>query len=272
MATVALGARLAVPGPRPLPVVGGLGHVFRYISDPIGHTGRLFREYGAVVALAAGGGTRLFSPYGAPPGTIFVYGPDLIRQVRTPHGSWDTAPLTGLLYPTVAVSPRKQPLKHFLVWPWVTQREEHRTHRRLVMPALHRQRIAAYRDQMVVIAQSVFDAWRVGTQIDVDHALRELAARIATKTLFGEDIAEHGGAGRTLQEALATLSRPATSLLPYDLAGLPYRRFLDLIARFDGEMRAIIRRKRATGKDDGDILSTLIQARDEASGAAFTED
>ncbi|HEU5099970.1 MAG TPA: hypothetical protein VFU22_13170 [Roseiflexaceae bacterium] len=88
----------AIPGPRPLPMIGPTGNVFRYISDPIGHTRQLFQQYGPIVALAAGGKTNLFSPYGSP-GTIFVYGPELIRQVRTPHESWNFPPLTGTLYP-----------------------------------------------------------------------------------------------------------------------------------------------------------------------------
>ncbi|HEU5099971.1 MAG TPA: cytochrome P450 [Roseiflexaceae bacterium] len=169
--------------------------------------------------------------------------------------------------------PRQEALKHFAARPWGTDGEEHRVQRKLVLPAFHRLRIAAYRDDMVAITQSVLNCWRVGEQVDVAEQLRHLTARVATKTLFGEDIAQDShGAGRTVQAALATLSQPLTTLLPYDLPGLPYHRFLDLITRFDTQMRAIIQRKRAAGRDDGDVLSTLIQAHDEASGATLDED
>lgn len=51
---------LNVPGPPP--ILGGIGNVFRYVGDPVGHMRGLFRAYGPVVALAAGGNTNLFSP------------------------------------------------------------------------------------------------------------------------------------------------------------------------------------------------------------------
>ena len=104
-------------------------------------------------------------------------------------------------------------------------------------------------------------------------ALRTLSSRIATKTLFCEDIGEDSSsAGQLVQAALATLSRPITSLLPRDLPGLPYRRFLGLITRFETQMRAIIQRKLATKNNDRDVLTLLLQARDEETGAALDED
>jgi hypothetical protein len=54
---------LAIPGPRPLPIVGRTANVFRYISDPLGYTHQLFQRYGAVVSLAALSATmRLVGP------------------------------------------------------------------------------------------------------------------------------------------------------------------------------------------------------------------
>ena len=272
MATAVYTPSWTIPGPRPLPFIGRTINVFRYISDPIGHASRLFKQYGRIVSLAEGGGTNVFSPYDTP-GTIFVYGPELIRQARTPHERWNLPPLTGPLYPLDQPPPRKATLKHFLARPWGLDGEEHRAQRKLVLPAFHHKRIAAYRDDMVAITQSVLDTWHLGTIIDVPEQLRHLTARVATKTLFGEDsIEDSGSAGRTLQHAITTLSKPLTTLLPYDVPGLPYRRFLDLLPRFDAQMRAIIQRKRATGHDDGDVLSMLLHARDEESNAALAEE
>lgn len=261
-----------VPGPRPLPLIGRTMNAFRFIDDPIGHSRHLFAQYGAIVSLAEGGGTNIFSPY-AIPGTVFVYGPELIRHVRTPHEAWGTTPLSGRLYPTGDVPPRKQALKHFLAEPWGLAGETHRQQRRIVTPAFHKQHIAAYRDDMVAIAQSVFRTWQPGAVVDLSIALRTLASRIATKTLFGEDrIDDTRSAGYVVQQALATIAQPVTSLVPLDLPGLPYHRFLHLITRFDTEMRAIIRRKQAAGHDNGDVLGMLIGARAEESGAVLTED
>jgi hypothetical protein len=52
-------------------------------------------------------------------------------------------PLTGRLYPTHAVPPRKQALTHFLVEPWGLHAAEHRAQRRVVMPSFHHKMVAA---------------------------------------------------------------------------------------------------------------------------------
>ena len=87
--------RLAVPGPRALPLMGPIGSVFRFINDSVGYTGQLFRRYGPVVALCADGGTNLYSPQPDCPGTVLAYGPELARQASTQHEVYYKAPLTG---------------------------------------------------------------------------------------------------------------------------------------------------------------------------------
>jgi cytochrome P450 len=281
MATLALDERLTVPGPPPMPIVGAIGNMFGFIADRIGHTRRLFETYGPVVALAAGGGTNLYSPRRDCPGTVFVYGPELVREATTHHDDYVKYPVSGKLYPTGDVSTRTEPLKHFGVGLFGVNGDQHRQHRRLMMPAFHRQRIDAYRDDMVTMTRSVLDDWRVGATVDVSAELRRLTLRIAAKTLFGEQPAAHPGradgqettgAGRTLQDVLAVLATPLTRLLPRDLPGLPYRRLLNLTARYDTEMRALIARRRQAPGDDGTVLSMLLGARDEESGAPLDED
>ena len=99
-----------------------------------------------------------------------------------------------------------------------------------------------------------------------------LTLRIVSRTLFGDEVGERGvAAAHTLQEATRLLASPGLSLLRLDWPGLPYRRFLDLAARHQAEVRWIVDRKRGSG-DGGDVLSMLIRARDEESGAALTED
>ena len=261
-----------IPGPRPRPVVGRTSQVVRYIRDPIGCTSRLFTQYGPIVSLVAGGGTNLFSPYGTP-GTIFVYGPALMRQVRTPHERWNLAPLTGTLYPVGDVSPRTQALTHFMTRPWGLDGAAHHAQRKVVLPAFHHHHLAAYRDAMIAITHAVLARWRIGAPIDVATHMRYLTGQIATQTLFGTDHAAHSqAAGQTLQAAIAAFSSPLTTLLPYDLPRLPYHRFLDLTTRFGAQMRALIGQKRATGADDGDVLSLLLHARDEERDAALDDD
>lgn len=261
-----------VPGPNQPPLVGATGNAFRFTQDPIGYSSKLFQNYGPMVSLSQQGRTNLFTPFGECPGTVLVHGPDLIRQARTPHSHWDLTPLSMTLYPMQAVSARKQPLKHFLVGLWGVNGDDHRLHRRLMMPAFHIRHVQNYWQDMVDITQSSLSHLRPGDIINLVEVTRLLAMRIVTKTLFGEDSGQEGqGVGHILEQALAVLSHPLTTLMPLDIPGLPYRKFLNLITHFDEEMRAIIAEKRSRQANDSDVLSMLIQARDEETGTTLNE-
>jgi cytochrome P450 len=262
-----------VPGPNPSTFWGRIANLLRFGNDSIGYTRELFQTYGAIVALRSGGGTNIYSPLPNCPGTVFVYGPELIRQVATQHDIYYKHPLSGRLYRRKDDSARTEPLKHFMVGLFGVNRDQHRQQRQLIMPAFHRQQVESYRDDIVAIAQSTLDALQVGQSCNIAAVMRRLTLRIATKTLFGEDVGEAGSnTGQLLQDVLAVMGSPMLSLLPFDLPGLPYHRFLTQIAQLDDQMRDMIARKRAASHPNQDVLSMLIAARDEASGVGLSED
>ena len=265
--------RLSFPGPRPPLILGRRRHILRFAADSIGYTRDLFERYGPVVALAAGGGTRIYSPLRDCPGTVFTYGPEMVHQVTTQHEIYYKYPLSMGRYPGDAFTPRTAALRHFGVGLFGVNSDAHRQHRRLLMPAFHKKRIESYRDTMVAITEAELDRWRPGETRDIVETMRELTLRVAVKTLFGADVDEQ--IGRTVRRLIDTfnmLGEPLTMLLPLDLPGLPYRRFLDLTLEVDRELRAFIARKRADGMDRGDMVSLLLQARDAESGAELTEE
>ena len=132
--------------------------------------------------------------------------------------------------------------------------------------------IEAYRDDMVAITQQALDRWRPGERRNMAMDMRLLAARISTKTLFGEDLSdEPRSIGPIVRDSLELLASAGTLLLPFDLPGLPYHRLLDIVGQHDADMRAMIARKRADGSDTPDMFSMLIKMRDE-DGTALTED
>ncbi|CAA9573031.1 cytochrome P450 hydroxylase [uncultured Synechococcales cyanobacterium] len=272
MKTIAHKPALDVPGPSPVKVFGRATNAFRFAKDSIGYTRQLFQNYGPIVSLSYGGGTNIYSPLLNCPGTVFAYGPELVRQVATQHEIYYKHPLSGKLYRKGTDSERTEPLKHFVVGLFGVNSDQHRQHRQLLMPAFHKQQVESYCNDIVAITQSVLDHWQIGEPSNIAEVMRLLTLRVATKTLFGEDIGEGGGCtGRLLQDALALLSSPLIALLPLDLPGLPYHRFLNLITRLDEEMRGMIAHKRAAGGGDKDVLSMLIQACDE-TGAVLNED
>jgi cytochrome P450 len=260
------------PGPSPHRFLGTLPLMVKFANDSIGFTNHLFKTYGKVVSLCSKGGTNLYSPLPDCPGTIFVYGPDLVREVTNQHEIYYKHPLTGRLYPRYFSSPRKEALKHFGVGLFGVNSDEHREHRRILRPAFHKNSIESYRDTMVYITNSVLDKLQLDKLYNISEIMRILTMRIATTTLFGEDIKEKGlEMGECLQNTLHLLGLPSTKFLPYDLPGFKYRQFLNATLKLDKDIRAIINDKRNSNKGGEDLLSRLIAIRDE-HGEALTED
>ncbi len=260
-----------IPGPVPLPIIGRLIHAWRYGRDSISYASRLFEHYGSVVSLAAGGGTNFYSPLPNCPGTVLAYGSEVVHQVTSYHEVYYKYPISGTLYRYHDQSPRTAPLKHFGVGLFGVNSQQHLQTRKLMMPAFHQKRIATYRDDMVAIAQSILDGIPLKHPFDIAATLRLLTMRIATKTLFGTDINDAGGAiGQLIQEILGGLG--SAVLLPVDWPGLPYHRLLTLMQQLDDEMRAIISCKRQAGVATNDMLSMLMAAQDAETGLSLTED
>ncbi|MBW4647502.1 MAG: cytochrome P450 [Kastovskya adunca ATA6-11-RM4] len=264
---------LTVPGPNPKTLFGRITNLLNFGSDSIGYTRQLFETYGPIVSLRYGGGTNVYSSLPNCPGTVFAYGPEFVRQVATQHEVYYKHPLSGRLYRRQNDSARTEPLKHFVVGLFGVNSDRHRQHRQLMMPAFHKQQIESYRDDIVTITQSALDQLQVGNSYDIAEVMRLLTMRVATKTLFGEDIGESGNStGQLLQDVLAIMGSPMMSLMAFDIPGLPYHRFLNQISQLDDKMREMIAHKRAAGCEDRDVLSMLIQARDEEHRVGLSED
>jgi cytochrome P450 len=261
---------LKVPGPRPLPLVSGWFHLARFGLDPFSYIDGLFERFGPIASLVFGRATRVVStePYSA--GTIFVHGADLNRQVVSRHEEFHKTGLVGPLYPHGEVDARRRPLQRMLTGLFHVNGEEHKAQRRLLMPAFHKKRIESYRDDMVAITLDVLQNFREGERRDVRRDTVLITSRIATKTLFGADAGTEGAQiGDDLQEWLRLFS--AAMVAPFDLPFVPYARWLDLAASVDERMRAIIEAKRKSAERGDDMLSSLLEVRDEA-GRGLTED
>ena len=133
-----------VPGPRALPVLGAAAEIARFLRDPIEAIGRLFRLYGPLSALAVGARTRVVSTEADVPGTVFVYGPELNRELLTNHADFHKCGLPGPLYPSEPVSARKRPVTRMLTGLFHVNEGEHDQERRLLMPACHQTRRGEY--------------------------------------------------------------------------------------------------------------------------------
>jgi cytochrome P450 len=262
-------APLHIPGPAP--VLQGRGNILKFLLDPINHAGMLFREYGPVVALAAGTRTNILSIHPYCPGTVFITGAEQMRAVAAHHDTFHRYSVAGTFYPIADPPARLQPLREWGSGLFNVNGETHRGQRRLMLPAFHRKRVEGYRDLMVEATNTMLDSWQPGEVRDMHHAMMTLTMRIATGALFGAALAEDGERiSENIAESLQLFFHPLTGMLRYDIPGFPYHRFLNLAGEVSAGMRELTARKRALGADQGDVLAMLLAATDE-HGQPLTE-
>jgi cytochrome P450 len=242
----------------------------RFALDPITYTERLFDEYGPIAALVRGRSRPIVSTEKNVPQTLFLHGPELNRAFLTSEDDFHKCALSGPLYPTDPERPRTRPLTRLLTGLFHVNGQEHRRHRRLMMPAFHKARIEAYRDDMVAITRTLMSDFRPGTVRDLRPDFLELTLRIAAKTLLGEDIGQAGLDMAREWQTWLELFRSSVAL-PWDVPGIPYRRFLNLSRSIDRRVSEVIEERRRSGERGRDILSMLLETTDE-NGAGLSDD
>jgi len=147
--------------------------------------------------------------------------------------------------------------------------QQHVRQRRLVQPAFHRERLAAYANVMIDYAARVRERWQPGTTIEVSEEMTRLTLSVVGKTLFSADVeseaSEIGEAMTTVLKMFRMLMMPFSEYL--EKLPLPaMRRFEKARARLDATIYGLIRARRESGEYTGDLLSMLLLARDDETG------
>src|SRR5262249_5411521 len=123
------------------------------------------------------------------------------------------------------------------------------------------------------LGERAADRWRSGTTFDLHQEMARLTLAIVGRTLFDTDIEQDDAreVGRALHDVLAQFNRVFSPFLPIaERLPLPStRRFNDARAVFDRTIYGMIDRRRADGAAGTDLLSLLLQARED--GAAMDD-
>jgi len=146
--------------------------------------------------------------------------------------------------------------------------------RRLSQPAFHRERIASYAKIMTGYAEQMLASWesKYGETCDIHQEMMQLTLRIVVRALFNvesEEIGEISAAMNVLMRnsvGLRLLLPPVARYLPTP-AMIEFRR---AVRRLDETVYRIITQRREAESDSGDLLSMLMQARDE-DGSRMTD-
>lgn len=256
-----------MPGPRLF--LGAYRAAISFFNDPIGYLDDLFEKYGKLVGVKT-------PPMGTPPnrnypGTVFLYGPELLQQVVTQHDAYYRVAMSLGLYPTGEISARQEPLRRLMTGLPYLQKDEHRKHRRLMMPAFTKQTVQTYLNDMVNPTVEMLDRWKDNQRIDLSQEMLKLTMRITALTLFGQESVQEGERVGFIVEKWIDYVMSLSHLLPYDWPGFRYHSWLDLSKEIETATRKLIEEKRAAGATDHSLLSMLIRIRDQ-DGSSLSED
>ena len=230
------------PGPKGLPVIG---HLLEIRRDPLGFFSTCSERYGNIVSLR--------------------------------FGTWPALLLSGPSdVETVLVKNHHGFKKNTFFWRHVTaifgkglltsEGEFWHRQRRLAAPAFAGQRLASYGAIMVRHTSRVVERWKPDAARDFHADMMGLTLGIAAKALFDseveEDVAAMDKAVNALTDQIAV--RFARPFVIPDVVPLPgHIRYRRALRRVESVVQRIIRERRSDRQDKGDLLSMLMQARDE---------
>jgi len=151
------------------------------------------------------------------------------------------------------------------------EKEVHRRKRKLLAPAFAPRRIAGYGGVMAAAAERAGARWHDGELIDIASEMMRLTLTIVGKTLFDADIeGDAAVVGDALTDAMEFMIDNLTMPLPMAWPLPRNRRMRAAVARLDEVVYRIIADRRAAPGDRGDVLSMLLDARDD-DGAGLSD-
>jgi cytochrome P450 len=240
--TTATAASTAPAMPGALP---GLGHLHRFARDPLAFLTAMGRQ-GDLVSWRFG-----------PRHAVFLNDPDAIREVflgveRTFSMSSGTGYAFDLFAGNGIINTTGE------VW---------RRQRAMMQPGMRPRRIAAYASAMVESTEQMLAQWRPGQVRDIRTDMLGLTQRIAARTLFSADVSGDAAAvGRALDVASREIGAEFRGVTMFAPAWVPLpgrRRLRAAIADVEQVLYRIIAGRRASGERAEDMLTLLMDARDE---------
>jgi len=223
-----------------------MGVMREFNRDQLSFIERAQREYGDVVWMRF-----LYVP------AIFLYHPDDVEYVLV------TNPKNFLKSMTLRSNFFQRLVGNGLL---TSHGEEWKRARRLSQPAFHRERVASYGTVMVDYSERLTSKWQEGETRDIHVDMMRLTLGIVVQCLFSADVSHDvDEVGATLKELIKPFASQATLkwILDNRLPTPAHLRFHRLAKKIDNVVYRIISERRSTGKDEGDLLSMLLAARDE---------
>ncbi len=243
-------------GPEGNTIVGNLAELG---ADPLGFLTQCDRTYTDIIPLRLG-----LTP------ACFVTNPDLITQILKSRDAF--------------IKSRGFRALHTLLGNGLLTNEGDSwfRQRRLAQPAFHRSRIEGYGQLMVDYSQQMLSSWANNEAAatereprDIHTDMMRLTLNIVMKAIFNQDVST--SEAETVAHALDVAmnwfdSKRRQNFLIWEWFPRPENvRYRDAISAMDDTIYTIIRQRRESGEDPGDLLSMLMSARDEDDGSGMSD-
>jgi cytochrome P450 len=223
-----------------------VGHLIDLSNDPLGFLTRC-RDYGDIVPLRLG-----LTP------TCLVVNPDLIEQVLKDRDDFIKSRgfrvLKTLLGEGLLTAEGES-------WFW---------QRRLAQPVFHQKRINHYGTTMVEYTDRLLQTWHDGETHDIHADMMRLTLQIVMKCIFNTDV--DTGEAKVVANALDVAmhwfeSKRRQNFLVWEWFPRPENvRYRQAVAEMDDAIYSLIRQRRNQTESANDLLSMLMEARDEETG------
>lgn len=238
------------PGPKPAPILGNIldmrqGEVFETLLE-------FHKSYGDIVQLEL-------------PKNNFVYSianPESIQHVMQMNNqNYTKGDRIRIATPLIGNGL------------FASEGEFWRRQRRMMQPAFHRKQIALLAEEMVHTIQEMLDRWEPyansGQTLDMQNEMMSLTMDVVTRTLFTSSLepAEVAELGRQITFLLDMITERSQAILPIGekIPSAKNRRFDEGVATIDKIIYRLIEERRASQERQDDLLTMLIEARDEES-------
>ncbi len=225
----------------PAPTSGSLRDLIR---NPLDFFGSLAARYGDIVC---------YRP--APDTAYLINHPDYVRHVLLDNNrNYSKATYSNLVFNKV--------IGEGLL---TSEGEVWRKQRRMMQPAFHHTRLAQL-DRMITDATcAMLEQWQrsyaAGKPIDLPREMSALTLTVTTRALFGVDLGDEvREVGEIVNRAASYLEKPSNP------------RLIQSASELSALVDRIIQQRKRDFQDAGDLLSSLIMARDEHSGAAMGDE
>jgi cytochrome P450 len=246
-----------IPKRRLIPVITDLLEYRQAAINTIPYTQKMVARYGDVCDVSFTGVKN-----------YFIHDPEVIKEILTTRGN--------KMKRTYLFQAFRKFLGNGL---FTTEGEHHRQQRRLIKPAFYPERIQEYAAIMSDCAAAEMDSWTDGAEINLQEAMTRITLNAITRCMFGSGMSneEVASVGRDLRAAFdITMQIVQNPFYAYCLIKdirLPLiRKFYKKKEQLDNVVNNIISTYRKAGEERSDLLSLLLNARDEETGAGMSDE